>query len=439
MTDKAEPLSLKWLVASHGYHACITNGDQNYLKLVEDQKPQLVIACMGKAKPKNSLNTLQKIRRASPTLPIILITDNSSEALAIAAIKAGVSDYFISPYSREELLTSINQHVTPSALSNPTSSNHKSSCSDSDRSMVCTCKQMRELKAYLLKVAALDTTVLITGETGTGKDLAAEIIHKHSPRSRKPLVCVNCAALPENLVESELFGHKKGTFTGALTDKKGTFEIAAGGTLFLDEISEMSPLCQAKILRSIESKTVYPLGSYSAVATNVRIVAATNRDPEKLISKGKFREDLYYRLNVVRINLPPLRERKEDIPQLISNGIERLNRKFSSRVEGISKEAITAMLFHQWPGNIRELNNTLESAFINCRSRQIEFVDLPPAFSKNLNFIDDPHINERDKLLAVLTVTSWNKTLAAKKLNWSRMRVYRALKRYRLVEKPQTI
>ena len=413
-----------------------TSRKGNLCSQIRQLNPRLLIIGTKGANAEEGLSQVRLIKSKDKHPPIILITRLSCEARAVEAFRAGVDDYFAYPISLEQLSATIH-HLVSKPISGQSipilpMRNHL-------QDMIGESKTMTGIKAYLARIAGTQSTVLITGETGTGKDLAAEIIHQLSLRSQKPFVCINCAALPENLVESELFGHKKGTFTGAQSDKKGMFENAGGGTLFLDEIGEMSPSCQAKILRSIESKKVYPLGSCSAVSTDVRIVAATNKNPEMLIKEGKFREDLYYRLNVARIHMPPLRERKEDIPPLISSGIIRFNVKFNSRVEGLSKEAITAMLVHQWPGNVRELNNTLESAFINCRSRQIEFVDLPPAFTKKLNFIDDPQINERDKLLTVLTVANWNKTMAAKKLNWSRMRIYRALKRYHLSEIPQSV
>ncbi len=432
-TDKEEPLQLKGLVAAQGYRACITNGCQNYLKLVEDQKPQLAIACMGNAKPQNGLNALQKIRRVSPTLPIILITNSSSEALAVAAIKAGVSDYFITPYSHKELLISINRHMATRIPSN-----HSASCPDSDRSMVCTCKQMQELKAYLFKIAALDTTVLITGETGTGKELAAEIIHRQSRRHKKPFVCVNCAALPENLVESELFGYEKGAFTGATDAKPGKFSQASGGTLFLDEIGDMSLFAQAKVLRSLESNQVYPLGGQAPLPLDQRVIAATNQDLEELIAEGNFRPDLYYRLNVACVHLPPLRDRREDIPALVSHGIQKLNRRHHRSIKQLTDEAMDSLLRHDWPGNVRELMNLLEAAYINLPDGRIDFADLPEHFKSKMNATKGLAREERSQIVAALQETTWNKSAAAQKLNWSRMTLYRKMRKYNIVENRRT-
>lgn len=398
-------------------------------KIIRSKKPDLVILGARDQSIEKQLALIQKIKFMDRHLPIILINHASSEKLAVAAFRAGVKDYFSKPLSYSQLCKRINQ-LLDIKDSRSIVTGHRSS--SKPPAMIGESKVIKEIKIYLARVATTDSTVMITGETGTGKELAAAMIHHNSRRSRGPFVCVNCAALPENLVESELFGHKKGAFTGAFGTKKGKFELASGGTLFLDEIGEMHPFSQAKILRSIENQKVYPLGAHEAVPIDVRIISATNQDPERLIKDCKFRPDLYYRLNVARVQLPPLRERKEDIPHLISNGIARLNLQFNHDIQGISPEAMTSLLMHAWPGNIRELNNLLESAFINCRTQQIELVDLPLTFTKKLNFTGDSQINERDKLLTALAASNWNKTVAAKKLHWSRMRVYRALKRYNI-------
>lgn len=295
--------------------------------------------------------------------------------------------------------------------------------------MVGSSRMMREIKTHLKNMAGYDSTVLITGETGTGKELAAEMIHRFSPRSKNKFVCVNCAAIPENLVESELFGHRKGAFTGAFVNQKGKLLLADGGTLFLDEIGDMSPVSQAKILRTIEEGCVYPVGANQAFPIDFRIVAATNRNLEDSVDKGLFRKDLYYRLNVGRVHIPSLRERKEDIPELVDQKIHTLNCRYQRQVTGLSREAMTMLIHYDWPGNVRELNNCVEHAFINCRSKQIEFRDLPPAGFKKMTYTKGTPINDRDRLLVMLASTGGNKSEAAKRLQWSRMRVYRTLKR----------
>lgn len=305
-------------------------------------------------------------------------------------------------------------------------------------SMIGESPSMKKVRAYLEKVAGTDSTVLITGETGTGKELAAEMIHASSPRKSNPLICVNCAALPESLIESELFGHEKGAFTGAVTARKGQFARAAGGTLFLDEIGDMNTFAQAKILRSLEDRKVHPLGGGKEIEVDVRIIAATNRHPETLMEQGVFRKDLFYRLNVARIHLPPLRNRKEDIPVLVAYGIEKLNEKFGLELKGMDDAALEIIMDYHWPGNVRELMNLLEAAFINRPAQKIGVHDLPMLFMEQIEKKDTKPLEERKKVISALLETNWNKSTAAKRLNWSRMTLYRKMAKLHIVEKRNT-
>ncbi len=294
--------------------------------------------------------------------------------------------------------------------------------------------EIRKIKNYLIKVAATETTVLITGESGTGKELVAEMIHHHSPRNSKSFVCVNSAAIPESLVESELFGYDRGAFTGADAAKQGLFEHAAGGSVFLDEISDMSPLTQAKVLRIIENKKVMRVGGRWERSMDVRIIAATNQELEKMVKKGTFRLDLYYRLNVARIHMPPLRERKEDIPILLEYFIRDLNQQFGRCVRYFSPKAWVALLHYDWQGNVRELKNILESSYIALTSNRISYSDLPTMFQLRFEEMSSRHICERDRVLNALFASNWNKSKAAKKLNWSRMTLYRKIEQHSIVE-----
>jgi transcriptional regulator with PAS, ATPase and Fis domain len=291
---------------------------------------------------------------------------------------------------------------------------------------------MQRTAAYLIRVASTASTVLITGETGTGKELAAQLVHRHSRRHGKPFVSVNCAALPENLVESELFGYERGAFTGAHTAKKGKFELAHGGTVLLDEIGDMNPYAQAKILTAIESKIIYPLGGKRSIPVDMRILAATNQDPENLIREGKFREDLYYRLNIARVHMPPLRLRRNDIPELVSYGIGRLNRQFHRELKGLSQEAMQWCMQYDWPGNVRELNNFLEAIYINLPLQPVRYADLPRNLKRPCWHITQPSHNERHSIVAALLATKWNKSKAAQKLKWSRMTLYRKIAKYNI-------
>ncbi len=395
--------------------------------VIQNRKPALVILDSS-----DDLKITEQIRRQNKNIPIILITRQSSEARVLAALRAGVNDYFTLPFSHDTFAASVRrlllntseltQEILPAAGQYHT------------QPMIGRSPVMDQIKAYLLKIAKTDSTVLITGETGTGKELAAEAIHRNSPRSQNPFICINCAALPESLVESELFGYKKGAFTGANTSRQGGFERANGGTVFLDEIGDMSAGAQVKILRTIERKEVCHLGGRKAIPLNIRVIAATNQELEVLVETDRFRKDLYYRLNVARLHLPPLRERKEDIPHMIGHYIQIFNAHFDRQVEGFTEEALAILLHYDWPGNIRELKNLLEATFINLPTHRIRFMELPEPFQRKLEDTKDLPKSERDQILSALFATSWNKSQAAQKLNWSRMTLYRKMAKYHIQE-----
>lgn len=290
-----------------------------------------------------------------------------------------------------------------------------------------------KVKTYLRKVAMTDSHVLITGETGTGKELAAQYIHQQGTRRAKPLVSINCAALPDGLFESELFGYERGAFTGAISSYEGKLKLAHGGTVLFDEIGDMSPYAQAKILRVIETKEVYPLGGRRSVPLDIRIIAATNRDLERSMAKNEFRQDLYFRLNVARVHLPPLRERKEDIPLLIDHYSQEFSRRFGQQIEGFSEEAMELLLRYDWPGNIRELMNLIERIFIDPPREKIDVADLPESMRYPLPVRQESAPAEREILLYTLSQTNWNKSKAAERLHWSRMTLYRKIAKYHIV------
>jgi DNA-binding NtrC family response regulator len=291
-----------------------------------------------------------------------------------------------------------------------------------------------KVKTYLRKVAMTDSHVLITGETGTGKELAAQYIHRHSARHAKPLVTINCAALPDGLLESELFGYERGAFTGAHLSYAGKLKLADGGTVLFDEIGEMSTYAQAKILRMIETKEVYPLGGRRSVPVNIRIVASTNRDLEHEMSSNGFRPDLYFRLNVARIKLPPLRERKEDIPLLIDHFAQQFSAQFGREIDGFTDEAMELLKCNEWPGNIRELMNLVERIFIDPPAAKVAIGDLPESIRSPRARGQDAARGERELLLYTLSRTNWNKSQAAERLHWSRMTLYRKMAKYHIEE-----
>lgn len=402
--------------------------------IIAQNPPSLVLYFDAPYPLKRTVKALSAIRSVNALLPIVLITAQSSEALAIAALRCGVNDYLKDPFTDHELMSSCQRWIPIPLLRGAPGTNNRRSLRSPNKSMVGRSATMREIRAYIEKVATTESTVLITGETGTGKELAAELIHRQSHRGAYPLVRVNCAAMPEGLVESELFGYDQGAFTGAVAAKSGKFELANGGSLFLDEIGEMPPCTQSKILRCIERKRIHPLGGKHAVPIDIRIIAATNQNPEDLISEGKFREDLYYRLNVARLHLPPLRDRREDIAELVAFGIRQLNRKFNRRVRDLQADVLKLLLRYEWPGNVRELMNVLEGAYINMPNRHIELADLPVYFKHKLEATQHMPSDERKRILKALMETNWNKSTAASKLKWSRMTLYRKMAKYHIVE-----
>jgi DNA-binding NtrC family response regulator len=294
---------------------------------------------------------------------------------------------------------------------------------------------MQRVKSYMMRAAASDCTVLITGETGTGKELAAEFIHDNSARRKKPFVCVNCAAIPDSLLESELFGHTRGAFTGADSSRDGLLVSAEGGTILLDEIGDMSLSAQAKILRVLEKKEVARLGSAQQRKINIRFVAATNQDLESMADHGSFRKDLFYRLNAARVELPPLRDRREDIPRLVEFYRNRLG---SGDVTRLSEDCMQRLSSYNWPGNIRELKNVLESLFLHCSSNEVQLEELPGRFQQAMDHENVLTTDERERLVNALCTTHWNKSRAAEIMSWSRMTLYRKMAKYRIDKSPAT-
>jgi transcriptional regulator with PAS, ATPase and Fis domain len=292
---------------------------------------------------------------------------------------------------------------------------------------------IREVRWSLLRVAATDSNVLITGETGTGKGLAAELIHSSGNRRHNRFLPINCAAIPDTLLESELFGYERGAFTGAATSRVGLLPLARRGTVLLDEVGDMSPVAQAKMLSAIESREVVPLGGRTTVPLDVRIVAATNQDLDRAVREGRFRKDLYFRLNVVRIHLPPLRERSTDIPSLVAHYIRHFDQRSGRQPSGFTDEALSVLRRYAWPGNVRELKNLVEAVFAFALTSRVGVNDLPRDFIDRLPAAAHDEDAERARLLAVLTEARWNKSRAARQLRCSRMTLYRRISRLRLV------
>ena len=294
--------------------------------------------------------------------------------------------------------------------------------------------RMQTIYSLIERLADVPTTVLVTGESGTGKELIAEAIHRAGHR-KGPLITVNCAALSENLLESELFGHVKGAFTGAMKDKTGRFMAANGGTIFLDEIGDISPKMQTRLLRVLQEKVIERVGDIRAIPIDVRVVAATNRDLKSRIESGDFREDLFFRLNVVNIDLPPLRERRTDIPQLVDHLIDKLNIKLNRKVQTVSPEVIKTFMNYNWPGNVRELEHCIEHAFILCRESQIEMEHLPPELHHSTP-VEQPSVSsdiDAQAIRAALLKSAGNKAKAARLLGISRRTIYRKIEEFGIV------
>ena len=326
----------------------------------------------------NGLDALRLIKEHDSRIFVVIMTAHSNLNDAVIAIKEGAYDYCEKPVSPNRLLEIVKKSmearelVSNLALSNPIFDD------DVDSEFVGRSNKMREVYDLINKLCRVDTSVLVRGENGTGKELVARAIHFNSPRKAGPFVAINCGAIPESLMESELFGHEKGAFTGAIERKIGKFQLANGGTLFLDEVGELKPEMQVKLLRVLQEKKFVPVGGNREIKTNARIVAATNRNLEKMIEEGVFREDFFYRLNVVPIFLPPLRERKEDIGELVNQFIKKFSKDHPhSQISGISKEALDLLVKFRWPGNIRELENIIERCFIVETSSQITIGSLP--------------------------------------------------------------
>lgn len=434
--DVALRQSLRRQLTAHRFDLIEAGDGAAALEAIQTFSPDLAILGSWGEGERDVIRAAQEIHACNRKILLILIVSEGTEDIAFAALRAGINDYVKSPFSFEELLARLNHCLADRLQAAPPSESKAEAVSvaGGDR-LIGDSLAMQPVKSYISRVAMTDSTVLITGESGTGKELAAELIHRNSPRGQKPLVCINCAALPDSLLESELFGYERGAFTGATASQRGKFEQANGGTILLDEIGDMNFYAQAKILRTIESKEVCRLGGNKNIPLNVRFIAATNQDPEQLITEKRFRLDLYYRLNVARLHLPPLRERKDDILTLFDHYIGELNRRFGRSVVGFTDEALEYLMRYDWPGNIRELKNLCEAIFINLPTRKISFLDLPHLYQKRLKEVEALPQSERERLLSALFTTNWNVSMAAKKLNWSRITIYRKLERYH-IKKP---
>jgi DNA-binding NtrC family response regulator len=374
----------------------------------------------------DGIDLLRRIRQESPSTEVIIITGHGTIDSAIAAMKSGAYDYLTKPCKLIEIELMIQKAMEKKALAEANLNLREELRLRTDYGdVVCRSKKMKDLMALLRKVAHTSSTVLIEGETGTGKELLANAIHRDSARRDHSFIVIHCAALPETLQESELFGYERGAFTGAVKPKRGLVELANCGTLLIDEVGELSSGLQVKLLRFLETSKFRHLGGEQELRIDVRVIAATNRDLLKDVQDGRFREDLYYRLNVVKIRLPPLRERKEDIPSLCDHFLAKLGSR-----KKMSKEAIMALTHHDWPGNVRELANVIEFASMLTSKNEISAEDLPlsqtgsPYKTKTLTELEKEHISQ------ILLSCAGNKTKTAKLLGISLRTLYRKIDLY---------
>jgi DNA-binding NtrC family response regulator len=381
----------------------------------------------------DGIDVLRAVREANPGTPVIIVTGFGELQKAVEAVREGAFDFVSKPFNISELKNLV-ERALQKAPSQPPAQTVRDTMPPA---LLGRTGAMTAVYKQIAHAAAADAPVLIIGESGTGKELVARAIHQHGNRAVKPFVPINCGALTETLLESELFGHIKGSFTGAINDAKGVFQTAHTGTVFLDEVGEMSPALQVKLLRVLQEGEVRPVGSSRTIKVDVRIVAATNVDVERVVTEGKFRQDLYYRLGVVIINIPPLRDRREDIPLLVARFVQAAAAKAGKRVE-LSDAALEALSVYSWPGNVRELENMIERLVVFSRTAVIDVRDLPPtvtprapALEKRL-FDDLPTLDEVERryLIHVLEQVSGNRTRAAEVMGIDRRTLYRMAERF---------
>jgi DNA-binding NtrC family response regulator len=367
-----------------GYDVAEASDGKEALSAIAEQEPDLLVLDHRMPAP-DGMEVLRRLRGKGYRFPVIMLTAHGNVQTAVEAMKAGASEYVTKPFDLEELKLAIEKALRMGELSAEVERLREEIDRDWDiDGIVATDPKMLEVLDGIQRVAPTGATVMLYGESGTGKELVARALHRLSPRAAKPFVSVSAGALPETLLESELFGYEKGAFTGAMTAKPGRFEMANGGTLFLDEVGDISLAVQVKLLRVLQERTFERLGGTRSVEVDVRVISATNRDLQQLIADGTFREDLYYRLNVVPVTIPPLRKRTADIAPLVAHFLE----KFGSKGRAIAPEAMQALVEYQWPGNVRELENTIERVVILSHGDLIELDDLPAEVRAGVSVCD---------------------------------------------------
>jgi len=416
------------MLQKEGYEVTPTLTGSEALKILRQKEYDLVIADLMMPEM-NGLKLLSEVKQQNSNVDFIVMTAFASVDTAIEAMKKGALDYVTKPFKVDEIKLAISKSFEQKQL--------KAENQELKRRL----KQEFTLDSFMGNSMQTEATVLLLGESGTGKELIARAIHSYSPRANQPFVSINCAALPESLLESELFGHSKGSFTGAIKDKEGLFKVADGGTFFLDEIGETSPAIQVKLLRVLEQKEITPVGETKPIPVDVRLVAATNQDLEQKVQAKQFRADLFYRLNVLPVCIPPLRQRKEDIPLLCAHFIQRHCQRLNLKEKSLNPEVLELLVSYHWPGNVRELENILERAIILSANHKISVSDLPRQISegKTTTFVQEegpshPSLEELEKayIFWVLSQNEWNKSKVAQILGIDTSTLYRKIEKYGL-------
>lgn len=426
--------TLSVILKEEGYQTDIADNGLTALERAKEQDYDLIITDL-KMPHMDGLELLRHVRENFPGTSVILITAYGTMESAIQALRLGAYDFILKPIDFDDVLLRIGRLMEHRLLQQE---NKFLKAEIQDRfsvdNIIGESPPMKQVFRLIEKVAATKGNVLISGKSGTGKELVARAIHYNSPRKDKRFVAINCGAIVDNLMESEFFGHKKGSFTGALRDKEGFFKVADGGTLFLDEVGEIPLHLQVKLLRVLETGEFTPVGETTPEKVDVRIIAATNRDLAQEVEKGTFREDLYYRLNVVGIDLPPLSERKEDIPLLVNHFIEKYNHELNRQIKGVDEETMRILMNYEWKGGIRELENVIERAFILCENDIITTEDLPPNLTRVELLPDTPEklkeavaSFEKTHIARILKSTGGDKEEAARRLGISLSSLYRKI------------
>jgi len=434
------------LISAWGYRTETARDGIEGLEKVVSWSPKIVISDL-KMPRMDGIQLLERIAEQPQAVTVVLLTAQGSIDTAVEAMKLGAYDFLTKPVDAQRLKVILTNAVRLHTAQHEVAVSRRNLRNAGVLGqLVGTSKVMQEMFVLVEQVAPSTASVLITGESGSGKEMLARTLHELSPRKDKPFVAINCAAIPETLIESEIFGHEKGSFTGAVERRAGVFELAEGGTLLLDEIGEMPAATQAKLLRVLEDRRLRRLGSKVEQEIDVRVLAATNKDPQQAVADGHLREDLYYRLNVFHIQMPPLRAHKEDLEALVASLLSDLNNKHGKNVSGVSAEVMELFERYNWPGNVRELRNTMERAVILCGEGEIERRHLPPNFGQAAGSLRSSSVNsgnsiqvevgttveqaERQLILRTLESTHNNKTRAAEVLGISLKTLHNKLKEY---------